>query len=101
MPPPYRSLDSKAILPRFRTVVQINGQSLPNSTCDRIEHVGFRAVISAACSAWMGAKQKRLAESRKSAFARHAGLQTFARRNGTSRFRPKAEARFRVLDDGS
>src|ERR1700730_10418106 len=39
MPPPYRPLDSKAILPRFRTVVHSDGQSLPNSTCDRIEHV--------------------------------------------------------------
>src|ERR1700682_3638105 len=31
MPPPYRPLDSKAILPRFRTVVHSDGQSLPNS----------------------------------------------------------------------
>jgi len=39
MQPPYKSLDTKAILLRFRPVAHGNGRNLPNSTRHRIDHV--------------------------------------------------------------
>jgi hypothetical protein len=39
MVPPWKALDTKAILPRFRAVAHSGSQSLPNSTRDPIHHV--------------------------------------------------------------
>jgi hypothetical protein len=39
MQPPYKPLDTKAILLRFRPVAHGDGRNLPNSTCHRIDHV--------------------------------------------------------------
>src|ERR1700691_5066821 len=39
MRPPYKPLDTKAILLRFRPVAHGDGRNLPNSTRHRIDHV--------------------------------------------------------------
>jgi hypothetical protein len=39
MRPPYKPLDTKAILLRFRPVAHDDGRNLPNSTHHRIDHV--------------------------------------------------------------
>ena len=39
MQPPYKPLDTKAILLRFRPVAHGDGRNLPNSTRHRIDHV--------------------------------------------------------------